>query len=174
MSKVSGVIIALLVLVILGGAYKFIIQGSVMDGEDGRTVILLDVPERLYILGEMRNLLAHMQQLTAAISEDDMDKVIKISETLVGDQSDPRARTNKSGKRHTSGALRPEHGGTGDYEKDLETLAGETSPATEDDPAPIGSSLGTNGVFGRPNSSGGHSIDIPANGNKPSETLHYD
>ena len=87
MSKVSGVIIALLVLVILGGAYKFIIQGSVMDGEDGRTVILLDVPERLYILGEMRNLLAHMQQLTAAISEDDMDKVIKISETLVGDSS---------------------------------------------------------------------------------------
>lgn len=85
MSKVSGVIIAFLVLVILGGAYKFIIQGSVMDGEDGRTVILLDAPERLHILGEMRGLLGHIQELITAISVDDMDKVIKISQTLVDD-----------------------------------------------------------------------------------------
>ncbi len=85
MSKVSGVIIAFLVLVILGGAYKFIIKGSTIEGTDGRVVILLDAKERNYILKEMRGLLGHMQQLITAISNDDMDKVIKISTTLVED-----------------------------------------------------------------------------------------
>lgn len=87
MNKVSAVIIAFLVLVILGGAYKFLIQGSTIEGKDGRTVILLDAGERLYILGEMRALLGHMQALTTAISNDDMDKVIEISKTLVDDSS---------------------------------------------------------------------------------------
>ena len=64
-------------------------------------------------------------------------------------------------------------GGTGDYDADLETLAGETRPAGPGDNAPSGAQIGTNGVFGRENSSGGRSIDIPANGDKPHETLHY-
>ncbi|WP_440055935.1 RHS repeat-associated core domain-containing protein [Pseudoalteromonas sp. T1lg65] len=67
---------------------------------------------------------------------------------LVGDQGDSRAGPNKSGNRHTSGP---------------------------GDSAPPGSLIGENGVFGRPeNSSGGASIDIPANGDKPHETLHYE
>lgn len=94
---------------------------------------------------------------------------------LVGDQSDDRAGPNKSGKRHTSGPLTPENGGTGDYETDLETLTGGTRPAGEGDSAPPGSQVGENGIFGRPeNSTGGASIDIPAKGDKPHETLHYD
>lgn len=94
---------------------------------------------------------------------------------LVGDETDPRAGPNSTGKRHTSGNLLPEHGGTGDYETDLETLAGPTRPAQPGDRAPPGSQIGENGVFGRPiNSTGGKSIDIPANGDKPHETLHYD
>jgi len=48
---------------------------------------LLDAPERLYILGEMRALLGHMQALTSAIANDDMDKVIEIAKTLVDDSS---------------------------------------------------------------------------------------
>lgn len=93
---------------------------------------------------------------------------------LVGDQTDPKAGSNKSGNRHTSGPLKPEHGGTGDYEKDLETLTGGTRPQQPGDRAPPGSQVGANGIFGRPiNSSGGKSIDIPANGDKPHETLHY-
>ncbi len=94
---------------------------------------------------------------------------------LVCDQSDDRAGPNKSGKRHTSGPLTPENGGTGDYETDLETLTGGTRPAGEGDSAPPGSQVGENGIFGRPeNSTGGASIDIPAKGDKPHETLHYD
>jgi hypothetical protein len=85
MNKKSGFIIAILLLVILGGAYKFIIKGSTIDGTDGRVVILLDAEERNYILKEMRGLLGHMQQLITAISNDDMDEVIKIADTLVKD-----------------------------------------------------------------------------------------
>jgi len=94
---------------------------------------------------------------------------------LVGDQSSPLAGPNDSGKRHTSGNLAPEFGGVGDYEADLETLTGGTRPWQPGDRAPPGSRVGANGIFGRPtNSSGGKSIDIPANGDKPHETLHYD
>ena len=85
MNKKCSIIIALLLLVIIGGAVKFLVLGSVVKGDDNRTVILLDAGERNHILGEMRGLLGHMQQLIAAISEDDMDKVIEISNTLVKD-----------------------------------------------------------------------------------------
>jgi len=87
LNKKCAVIIVLLLLVIAVGAYKFIIQGSTIQGSDGRVVILLDAKERNYILNEMRGLLGHMQQLITAISKDDMDEVIKISNTLVEDSS---------------------------------------------------------------------------------------
>ena len=94
---------------------------------------------------------------------------------LVGDQGSPLAGPNKSGSRHTSGNLKPEFGGTGNYDDDLKTLAGDTRPTVRGDSAPPGAQIGENGVFGREtNSSGGKSIDIPANGDKPHETLHYD
>jgi len=65
--------------------------------------------------------------------------------------------------------------GAGNYDDDLKILAGDTRPAVKGDSAPSGAKIGENGVFGRDtNSSGGKSIDIPANGNKPHETLHYD
>ena len=87
MNKKCGILIALLLAVIIGGTLKFLVLGSVEKGEDNRTVILLDAGERNYILGEMRNLLGHMQQLTSAIADDDMDKVIEIANTLVDDSS---------------------------------------------------------------------------------------
>jgi filamentous hemagglutinin len=105
---------------------------------------------------------------------DSTTKAPSLPSDLVGDQSDPRAGPNKGGNRHTSGPLTPENGGTGDYDQDLETLTGGTRPWQPGDKAPPGSQVGQNGIFGRPqNSSGGKSIDIPANGDKPHETLHY-
>jgi filamentous hemagglutinin len=101
-------------------------------------------------------------------------KAPSLSDKLVGDQRDPRAVGNKSGDKHTSGTLTPENGGTGDFKRDLGTLAGPTRPAGVGDSAPPGALIGENGVFGRPeNKSGGASIDIPAKGDKPHETLHY-
>ncbi len=94
---------------------------------------------------------------------------------IVGDQTDSRSGINKSGNKHTSGPLTPENGGSGNYEQDLDTLTGGTRPAEAGDSAPPGSRIGENGIFGRPeNRSSGSSIDIPANGEKPHETLHYD
>jgi len=93
---------------------------------------------------------------------------------LVGDQSNPNSGPNKDGSRHTSGPLKPEYGGTGDFLADLEKLTGGIRPVRPDERRPPGSLIGENGIFGRPeNSNGGSSIDIPANGSKPHETLHY-
>ena len=97
-----------------------------------------------------------------------------LPDVLVGDQSDSRAGPNRDGTRHTSGPLSPDHGGTGDFQADLDTLTGGSRPWQSGDRAPPGSLVGENGIFGRPNNSGGgQSIDIPANGNRPHETLHY-
>ena len=52
---------------------------------------------------------------------------------------------------------------------------GGTRESGEGDSAPPGVQIGENGIFGRPkNSNEDQSIDIPANGDKPHETLHYD
>ncbi len=95
-----------------------------------------------------------------------------LPEDLVGENP----RLNKSGTRATSGTLTSDNGGVGDYDADLEKLAGgvrEVQPG-ENVSAPPEAMLGENGVFGREvNSSGGRSIDIPPNGSKPHETLHY-
>ncbi|GAB2498506.1 RHS repeat-associated core domain-containing protein [Arenimonas alkanexedens] len=98
-------------------------------------------------------------------------KAPPLPEDLVGENPEVRG----SGGSATSGTLSPEYGGSGgDYDSDLVTLAGETHPAGPGESAPEGAQIGANGVFGREvNSSGGRSIDIPANGDKPHETLHY-
>jgi mono/diheme cytochrome c family protein len=68
-------VIGLLLLVIAGGVYKFIFQGSVSGSTDGRTAIHLDAGERDMILAEMRAFLASVQQVTAGISENDLQRV---------------------------------------------------------------------------------------------------
>ncbi len=108
-------------------------------------------------------------------SSQSSDGTPDVPDDLVGDQGDSRAGPNKSGNRHTSGPLTTENGGTGNYAEDLEILTGGTTLAGTGDSAPPGSAIEANGIFGRENnSSGGASIDIPANGDKPHETLHYD
>lgn len=94
---------------------------------------------------------------------------------LVGDQSDPRSGPNRRGNRHTSGVLQPQYGGNGEWRHDAEIIGGKFRPApTSGGKYPPDSLISDNGVIIRPNnSSGGVSIDIPENGNKPHETLHY-
>lgn len=91
---------------------------------------------------------------------------------LVGVQD---GKSGVRGNRHNSGPLAPEFGGTGDPTKDFEVLGG-----TNHQPAPAGSTykpgtrISANGVTLRPSQDGnGPRIDIPANGSKPHETLHY-
>ncbi len=85
-------------------------------------------------------------------------------------------QTKSSGKRVNSGPLAPEHGGAGDDQKDFDKLTGgEHGPAPAEKRYPAGTRVGKNGISHRPGIPGekGPRIDIPANGGKPPETLHY-
>ena len=75
MSKKCFGIVVLLFLVIAGGIYKFIFQGSVSVNADGRTAIHLNYIERDLVLAEMRAFLTSVQQITKGISENDMKLV---------------------------------------------------------------------------------------------------
>jgi len=75
MNKQCFAIISILLLVIAGGFYKFILQGSIIEASDGRTTILLDSNERDIVLAEMRAFLTSVQQITKGISENDMKLV---------------------------------------------------------------------------------------------------
>lgn len=91
---------------------------------------------------------------------------------LVGTQ-DKGAR--QQGNRHNSGPLDPANGGTGDAQKDFDRLTGgKNAPAPAGSTYPPGTQVGGNGVVLRPGRGGtGPRIDIPSNGSKPHETLHY-
>lgn len=91
---------------------------------------------------------------------------------LVGVQD---GKAGEQGKRVNSGPLDPAHGGAGDAVKDFDTLTGgKSSPASEEKKYPAGTLVGENGISLRPQVDGkGPRIDIPANGDKPHETLHY-
>ena len=63
MNKKCFAIITLLLLIIAGGVYKFMFQGSVIASADGRMSIQLNAAERDLVLEEMRAFLAAVQQV---------------------------------------------------------------------------------------------------------------
>ena len=75
MNKKCSVIITLLLLVIAGGSYKFIFQGSTSGSEDGRITVDLNADERDLVLTEMRQFLESVQKITNGITGDDMELV---------------------------------------------------------------------------------------------------
>lgn len=87
----------------------------------------------------------------------------------------PDSKSRQQGGRVNNGPLAPEHGGTNDDEKDFGKLTGgKFGPAPADRGYPEGTRVGENGISHRPaTESSGARIDIPANGSKPAETLHY-
>jgi RHS repeat-associated protein len=91
---------------------------------------------------------------------------------LVGTQ-DKDAR--QQGNRHNSGPLDPVSGGTGDAQQDFDHLTGgKHAPAPTGSSYPPGAQVGENGVVLRPGKGSiGPRIDVPSNGSKPHETLHY-
>jgi hypothetical protein len=62
-------------LVIVGGVYKFIFQGSTSGIEDGRVTVDLNAGERDLVLMEMRQFLESVQKITTGIAGDDMKLV---------------------------------------------------------------------------------------------------
>lgn len=75
MNKKCTVIIVFLMLVIGGGIYKFIFQGSVSESTDGRMAVHLDAGETDLVLMEMRMFLDAVQQIVKGVNENDMKLV---------------------------------------------------------------------------------------------------
>ena len=75
MNKRCLTTISLLLLIIAGGAYKFIFQGSTEEHADQRITILLTEDERALVLTEMRAFLQSVQQISQGVSEDDLELV---------------------------------------------------------------------------------------------------
>ena len=70
MCRICWIVVILLLLVTGGMAYKFIIQGSVEQGSDGRSAIQLSHGEKDMVLGEMRAFLQAVQSITVGLSSD--------------------------------------------------------------------------------------------------------
>ena len=83
MCKVCWLSLAAAVMVVAGMTYKFIVQGAVEQGVDGRLAIQLDDHERQLVLSEMRAFLESVQQITHGISANDM-KLVATSASSVG------------------------------------------------------------------------------------------
>ena len=100
----------------------------------------------------------------------------KSSAQLPGDLVGVQDKKSRSqGNRHNSGPLDPAKGGTGDINRDFDHLTGgKNHPTPPNSGYPEGTRIGENGIAQRPSKDGdGGRIDIPANGSKPHETLHY-
>lgn len=86
----SNIIIAILLVIIAAGGYKFIIKGNIVESAnktDTRIAIGLTEGERNFVLGEMRALLGKIQRLTSFIANDDMDGFIKQAKELKNESS---------------------------------------------------------------------------------------
>jgi cytochrome c556 len=75
-SKIALTAIVLWAITIVA-AGVFFFKGSTAPSSDGRTAILLAPAERDFVLGEMRNMLISVQQVTAALAERDRAKASK-------------------------------------------------------------------------------------------------
>ncbi len=70
MCRLCWTVLMLLLLAIVGAAYKFGIRGSTAPAEDGRLAILLTDGERARVLSEMRAFLVAVQAIAEAAAND--------------------------------------------------------------------------------------------------------
>jgi hypothetical protein len=78
--KILWAIICALLVVLIAGAYKFV-QGSVAVSDDERVAVVLSKNERNLILSEMRNFLISTQQISEAITNEDMELVATLAKS---------------------------------------------------------------------------------------------
>ena len=75
MSKSCLTVISLLLIIIAGGVYKFILPADASKSSDTRELIQLTAAEKDIVLAEMRIFLTSTQQIIKGISEGDMELV---------------------------------------------------------------------------------------------------
>ena len=81
-NRIYLMIIAVLLLLVVAMAYKFIVVGSTEKTEDGRVAIILEPGERALMLREMREFVVGLQLISDALSRDDMRDVAKAARTM--------------------------------------------------------------------------------------------
>ncbi|ATX81307.1 hypothetical protein Ga0123462_0432 [Mariprofundus ferrinatatus] len=67
--------ISILVAILAGLVFKFVVLGSTEKGDDGRTAVILEPAERQAVLDEMRLLLETTQTVVEALANDDLAAV---------------------------------------------------------------------------------------------------
>src|SRR3989338_6657387 len=103
-----GAIIGVLLLVIAGLVYKFLLAGKTVTTEDRRTAIIMEPAERAFVLEEMRALLDAIRAMTDAVARDDMKKVAAAARAAgPGAGAGPPARGGGGRRRRSGGGWRP-------------------------------------------------------------------
>ena len=90
MCKICWSLVIVFGVATFGMAYKFIIQGSVEQGTDGRLAVQLNAGERDFVLTEMRTFLESVQQITQGITENNMEMISKAAR-MVGNAAQQQA-----------------------------------------------------------------------------------
>lgn len=72
LGKLGWLVSLILTLILLAGAYLFLVKGSVTAGADGRSAVQLDQAERAKVLGEMRGMLEAVQTVTESLAKNDI------------------------------------------------------------------------------------------------------
>ena len=80
--RIMLAVIAALLIIIGGMAYKFIVVGSTELADGGRLAIKLAPSERALVLREMREFVSGLQAIADALSREDMKAVAKASRAL--------------------------------------------------------------------------------------------
>jgi len=78
-TKLSLLLNIVLIAVLAFGVFKFFIQGATAPSDDGRISLLVAPSEKDYILDEMRGFLETVQEITEAISQNDMSAIAALS-----------------------------------------------------------------------------------------------
>ena len=74
MRKLCGGLVVVLLLALGVMTWFFVVRGSTVQGEDGRTVVLLSPSDRAFFLEEMRGWLESVQGIAEALAESDMKR----------------------------------------------------------------------------------------------------
>ncbi|MCF6343797.1 MAG: hypothetical protein L3J15_03830 [Devosiaceae bacterium] len=82
MQKLSWILNIILIIIIGAMIYMFLIKGSTLKSEDGRTAIIINDAERNMMLGDMRKFLENVQIITVALGENDMEAIVVAAENV--------------------------------------------------------------------------------------------
>ena len=74
MKRLCGALVLVLLLALGAMTWFFVIRGNTVQGDDGRTVVLLSSSDRAFLLAEMRAWLESVQGISEALAEGDMQR----------------------------------------------------------------------------------------------------